>query len=362
MRFHPLLPALFLCIASCESGNLPQEVASEPPEKEIQNTEQSEVLSPDIPRYPPAPELPPAPDTIKIAVISDINNSYGSNHYNPSVKAAVQYIIENHYDLVVSPGDLVAGQKAGLDYDRMWKAFHYEIGDVFFDNNLEFIFAPGNHDASAYEGHERERIAFAKAFENRRPRTELIEGSHFPFYYGVNYRNVRIIALDMTRSIRDTDPQLDWLEGILKSPERPRATLILGHLPLSPVNFGQFWEVAGSPRLIQMLQNSQNTIYISGHHHIYYPGHIGELRTIAAPALGAGPRSLLGAPAVTGFVQVVLPPQGPAQVSALVAPDFKRMINIKMLPTQLVRAQREDVGMAEYIIEMLDQSVQDSSK
>ena len=112
-----------------------------------------------------------------------------------------------------------------------------------------------------------------------------------------------------------------------------------------------------SQRLLRLLQHSPNTIYISGHHHIYFPGHIGELRTIAAPALGAGARSLLGAPPVTGFVQITIPPQAPPKVTALVAPDFTRMIDIKTLPAHLVLADREDTGMAEYIMEMMDNSV-----
>ena len=328
--------------------------ATEPaPEKSIQGISDPVPAISDKPnRYPPAPVLPPEPDTLKIAVISDINGSYGTVGYSPTVKAAVQDIVSRDYDFVLSPGDLVAGQRAGLDYDRMWKAFHYEVGDVFFDHNLEFIFAPGNHDASAFEGHAAERQAYARAFANRKPRVPLLEGSHFPFYYAVMIRDVLVVALDITRPISDDDPQLAWLETVLQTDARAR--LVLGHLPLSPLNFGQFWEVAGSSKLLGILQKSASTIYISGHHHIYYPGHIGELRTVAMPALGSGPRSLLGAPATAGYVQIVIPPQAPPRVTALVAPDFDRMINIETLPQQVVHAQREDVGMAEYIIEMID--------
>ncbi len=355
MRFI-LLTIFLIFLTSCQSEKPVPNEPQDSPAEVIQPQPTKPAISGDN-RYPPAPNLPAPPDTLKIAVISDINGSYGSLYYLPSVKAAVQNIIQNHYDFVVSPGDLVAGQKHGLNYDMLWKTFHYEIGDVFFDNNLEFIFAPGNHDASAYPGYEIERMAFARAFENRHPRAPLIEGSHFPFYYGVIIRDVRVIALDITRPIHDSDPQLDWLENVLNAPIRPRATIVLGHLPLSPVNLSQFWEVASSQRLLRLLQHSPNTIYISGHHHIYYPGHIGELRTIAAPALGAGARSLLGAPPVTGFVQITIPPQAPPQVTALVAPDFTRMIDIKTLPAHLVLADREDTGMAEYIMEMMDNSV-----
>ena len=356
-KIYALILTFGFMLVACQSKEPPvTEPAPEPETAQMQPTPTAEQPQPAVPLYPPAPQLPDTPDTLKIAVISDINGSYGTVGYSPTVKAAVQDIITKGYDFVVSPGDLVAGQKQGLDYAAMWKAFHYEIDDVFFDNNLEFIFAPGNHDASIYPSHAVERIAYARAFETRHPKAPLIEGSHFPFYYGVNIRNVRVIALDITRSLAKDDPQIDWLESVLSSPEKPRATLVLGHLPLAPVNYAQFWEVAGSQRLLNMLQKTPNTIYISGHHHIFYSGHIGELRTVAAPALGAGPRSLLGAPPVGGYVQIVLPPNGPAEVTALVSPDFKRMIDIQSLPRRIVNTEREDVGIAEYILEKMDES------
>ena len=342
-----------LLLSGCKQSSEPAPVEPD----EVASSQSPAPVVPSVPnRYPPAPELPPEPDTLKIAVISDINGSYGTVGYSPTVKAAIQDIISKDYDFVLSPGDLVAGQRAGLDYDRMWKSFHYEVGDVFFDNNLEFIFAPGNHDASAFEGHFLERQAYARAFANRKPRAELLEGSHFPFYYAVIIRDVLVVALDITRPINDNDPQLAWLEKTLQT--QARARLVLGHFPLSPLNFSQFWEVASSPKLLDILQKSPSTLYISGHHHIYYPGHIGELRTIAMPALGSGPRSLMGAPATAGYVQIVIPPQAPPRVTALIAPEFDHMINIQTLPQQVVHAQREDVGMAEYIIEMLDHNAQ----
>ena len=307
-------------------------------------------------RYPPAPELPPAPDAIRIAVISDINASYGTIGYSPTVRAAVDDIIRRQVHIVVSPGDLVAGQKPNLPYDAMWRAFHYQIGDVFFDNNIDFIMAPGNHDASAYPQHATERDAYARAFQNRQPRATMLPGGAFPFYYAVTTRDILIIALDITRPIRDDDPQLDWLQTPLTQAKSARATLVLGHLPLSPINFNQFFEIASSPRLRQLLQAAPRTIYISGHHHIYYPGHIGELRTISAPALGSGPRSLFGAP-TNAYALITIPPSAPPTVTALVAPNFKRMIDHKSLPTRILQTEREDIGIAEFIIESLDNSV-----
>ena len=51
------------------------------------------------------------------------------------------------------------------------------------------------------------------------------------------------------------------------------------------------------------------------------------------------------------------PPPAPPTVTALVAPNFKRMIDHKSLPTRILQTEREDIGIAEFIIESLDNSV-----
>ena len=325
------------------------------PESEAHN---ADTDSPFAAHFPPAPELPPRPDTLRIAVISDINRNYGSIGYSSTVRAAVSDIVRRQFDFVLSPGDLVAGQRHGLNYDLMWKAFHYEVGDVFFDNHMEFIMAPGNHDASAFPQHAEERRAYQLAFKDRKPKAPLLKGSHFPFYYAVSLKDVLIVALDITRPLSDDDPQLDWLETLLLTHQNVRTTLVLGHLPLTPVNLKQFWATAGSTRLLALLRSRPNTIYISGHHHVFYPGHLGELRTLACPALGNNPRTIPGIPPYHGYVQITIPPHSPPQITALVAPDFTRTVDITQLPKNILQLEREDIGMAEYLIELLDASVE----
>ncbi len=334
---------------SAESPN----PAVEPPSN-LADQVQAPAETPDE-AFPPAPDLPPAPDTIRIAVISDVNESYGSTNYSPNVTAAIQDMIRRHVDIVISPGDLVAGQKQGLDYDAMWRAFHFNIADVLFDNDIEFIWAPGNHDASAYEGFEAERQAYARAWQDRRPKAELIAGSNYPFYYAVLIRDILIVALDITRPFAIAQSQLDWLESVLHDHANARARLVLGHLPLEPARTAQFWEIAGSPRLIDILQKENATFYISGHHHVFYAGHRGELRTLFAPALGANPRAFdRDDHARNGYLMIEFPPEGPATVRALVAPDYTHMIDLKSLPDKLINIEREDVGMAHYLVELLD--------
>ena len=52
-----------------------------------------------------------AAGALDVVVISDLNGSYGSVRYDARVKNAVARIIEMDPDLVISTGDMVAGQR-----------------------------------------------------------------------------------------------------------------------------------------------------------------------------------------------------------------------------------------------------------
>ena len=43
-----------------------------------------------------------------------------------------------------------------------------------------------------------------------------------------------------------------------------------------------------------LLEQHQVHTYISGHHHVYYPGKLGDLELLHAGALGQGARQLIG--------------------------------------------------------------------
>ncbi len=47
----------------------------------------------------------------RVVVVSDLNESYGSTRYSPEVDEAVRQTIELAPDLVISTGDMVAGQR-----------------------------------------------------------------------------------------------------------------------------------------------------------------------------------------------------------------------------------------------------------
>ncbi|NJO47202.1 MAG: metallophosphoesterase, partial [Oscillatoriales cyanobacterium RM2_1_1] len=93
--------------------------------------------------------------------------------------------------------------------------------------------------------------------------------------------------------------QLEWAQKSLASAVAQSAKLrvVMGHLPLYPVSaprdkFGEILQPAEDLRAL--LEQYQVHLYISGHHHAYFPGHRGQLKLLFSGALGSGPRQLLG--------------------------------------------------------------------
>ena len=75
---------------------------------------------------------PPRP--LRVAVVSDLNGAYGSCEYGDAVHAAVDRLLAVRPDLVLATGDMVAGQRAGLDYQGMWAGFHTAVSDELDDS------------------------------------------------------------------------------------------------------------------------------------------------------------------------------------------------------------------------------------
>ena len=70
----------------------------------------------------------------------------------------------------------------------------------------------------------------------------------------------------------------------------------MGHLPLYAVAVGKnkFGDVLTETEKLQNLLEKYNVhLYISGHHHAYFPGYKGNLKLLHTGALGSGPRVLL---------------------------------------------------------------------
>jgi 3',5'-cyclic AMP phosphodiesterase CpdA len=283
---------------------------------------------------------PANPDRIwTVAVISDLNSSYGSMTYNSHVHAASRWIRESlRPDLVVSAGDMVAGQRRGLDYPAMWAAFHEVVTDPLARAGVPLAVTPGNHDASGSPAFWEERIHFAREWSRRRPRLTFVEDSFFPFYYAFEVGPALFISLDATQVGPIDKAQRDWVRRTLERNAHREVKFFLGHLPLYPVAHGREHEVLGDTELEALFEEFGVDMMIAGHHHAYYPGRRGEVLHLHASCLGSGQRVLLEGdpvPSPPNVAVIRFDSSGVLSVDAHLSPDFDRLVDITSLPPKI---------------------------
>lgn len=295
--------------------------------------------------------------TIQIAVISDLNGSYGSVKYHSAVDQAIQRIVQLNPDLVISTGDMVAGQRISAllsrdEVEDMWQAFHEKVTNPLQAAGIEFIVTPGNHDASAYPRYHMERQIYAEQWEDKKPGLLFLEESHFPFYYALSIDDNLLISLDVTMPGLLEVTQKKWLEDLLSSHGKNYARkIIFSHLPLWPFAQERATEAMMDPELESILNTYNVDIYLSGHHHAYYPGYKDGVRYVSQACLGASPRSLIGDVRKSDRSITVLDigENGDIQVNAYRAPDYVDPVPLETLPERIVSPRatllREDIGL-----------------
>jgi hypothetical protein len=236
----------------------------------------------------------PVVEPITIAVVSDLNGSYGSTTYDAQVHAAAAAVVAMQPDIVLSTGDMVAGQQSGLDYHAMWAGFHAAVSDPLAAASIPFAVTPGNHDASAYGGFEDERQIYAEQWSSRKPALQWLDDTAWPLSYSFTMGSVLFVALDSTTIGPLPAAHMAWIEDQLIAGADQPVKILYGHVPLYPFAQGREDEVIGDPALEDMLLAHDVTMFVSGHHHAYYPGRRGELGLVSMACLGAGPRALIG--------------------------------------------------------------------
>ncbi len=273
-----------------------------------------------------------------VAVIADLNGSYGSTQYNEHVKAAVKWLREDlKPDLVVVAGDMVAGQQEGLDYPAMWDAFHRVVTDELAEAGIPMAVTPGNHDASEQPAFWEERIEFAAQWEGRQPRLQFVDDSFYPFYYAFELGPALFISLDGT-GVGDLDEgQRAWVEKTLRENSHLELSFVTSHVPQYAVAEGRQHEVFADEELAEIFSKYGVDMMISGHHHAYYPAKRDETVFLHASALGSGVRQLLGERerrprnvAVVRFDE-----KGIDKVEAFESPDFVDIVDDESLPESL---------------------------
>lgn len=279
---------------------------------------------------------------VKIAVISDLNGGYGSTEYSPDVEKAVSKVVDLAPDLVISTGDMVAGQRrphlSSGQVDAMWAAFHRHVSDRFVEAGIPFLVTPGNHDASGYSGFAAERRAYKATWSPRKPALDFIDDAGYPFQYAASFDGVLLVSLDVTTTGPLAVAQKDWLRGVLgMEKDRHRATVLFSHLPIWPVARGRETEITADPDLVQILREFGVDVYLSGHHHAYYPGVSGDILFLAQACLGGGPRPLIGSEnsAAKAVTILTIEASGAVEEYALAAPSFDAPIVLDTLPRSI---------------------------
>jgi len=278
--------------------------------------------------------------TVRVAVISDLNGSYGSLSYDARIPVAIERIIALNPDLVIATGDLVAGQRRPLlprDTVRaMWAAFHETVTDPLTAAHIPLAVTPGNHDASGYDGFQMEREIFADEWKERRPDVEFVEETGFPFQYAFKFDDVLFVSIDATTVGHLGSKQMEDLSGILgRNPAD--VTIAFSHLPLWPFAQNRESEIIGDPALEDMFHRYDVDMHLNGHHHTYYPGHKDGIDFISQACLGSGRRRLISDTARSphSFTMLEKTDQGHIEVSAFTGRDFTQTVDIKTLPTRI---------------------------
>jgi hypothetical protein len=269
-----------------------------------------------------------------VAVVADLNSSYGSTTYTADVHDAVSRIVELSPDLVLSAGDMVAGQKLGLDYEGMWEGFHEAVTDPLEAAGIPLAVSPGNHDASAYSGYEEEREIYWSEWVARRPDLDFIDDSNYPFYYSFAFEDAIFISIDATKVGPLDKAQMAWLEQQI-SAEYPHR-ILFSHVPLYPFSEGQETSIIGDEALEDLVVDKGVELWISGHHHAYYPGRRKALRLVGMACLGTGTRPLIGESenSPTSFVLMEVG-NGTIGVEAYSGDDFTELVLRDALPSSI---------------------------
>ena len=290
------------------------------------------------------------PDVLRVAVVSDLNGSYGSMSYGGDVHRAVDRLQQLEPDLVLCSGDMVAGQKPGLDYQGMWAAFHRAVTDPLHEAAIPFAPAPGNHDASGFPQHAHERLEYARAWQGRKPALNFVDDSAFPLRYAFVAGEALFIAADITVPGPQDPSQMQWLDQVLTANSGYKTKIVFGHLPLWGFAAGKDGETIRDPAFEDLLKRHQVTVYASGHHQSYYPGRRGDLWLLGTGCLGGGVRPLRGTlqPSYKTILWLEIDPYGLRRVDAFKGPDFVEVVSRESLPRHVgwgeSRIDRDDQG------------------
>ena len=249
--------------------------------------------------FNPAPDEPPLETVtaepeeqplLRFIPIADLNGRYGSDQYDDTVHKAVRMIIETRPDVVIGVGDMVAGQKANLDYRKMWRGFHAAVTNPIVEAGIPFAPVAGNHDASAYPQFNEERLTYIDEWMERKPKLEYVDDTSYPLYYSYLVNGVLFLAIDATTMRPIDDVQYAWVEQQLRDNPSPYPAIAYMHVPFFPMTTIKPTETQHDTKLLQLLAKYGVQMVITGHQHAYFPAKMEGITFLHLSATGGGPR------------------------------------------------------------------------
>lgn len=277
---------------------------------------------------------------LQVAVISDLNGSYGSTDYGSHVAEAVSAIVEIGPDLVLVTGDMVAGQRqpnlTQHELRAMWAAFHAIVTEPLQTAGIPVAVTPGNHDASAYDAFSEEREIYADQWRARKPDVEFVAEADYPFFYAFDLDGVRFVSLDVTTVGPLPSNQMAALNSAFE--DAGEARIAFSHLPLWEFAQDRETEIIGDADLAAAFGSLGVDLHLSGHHHAFYPGASDGIAYVSQACLGASPRRLVGADdrGPRGFTLLDIDAEtGDISVDFMAAPNFDAGFDMTTLPRQI---------------------------
>ncbi len=280
---------------------------------------------------------------LRIAVISDLNHSYGTIGYDPPVREAIRRVIELQPDIVLCTGDMIAGQRISPKLKRknleaMWLAFHETVTTPLQNAGIPFAPTPGNHDASGSSGFQLERDVYVEQWQKHKSDITLLADSNYPFNYAFSLKGVLFGSLDATLTGPLPADQTQWLRTVLRDKgSKSVARIVYGHLPIWSLTTGRERGILKDTNLEQLFLDNSVNVYLSGHQHGFYPFVHNGQHYIGQAALGSGPRRLIGdkkrSPRSFTFIEIAT--DGSMRVTAYTGADFKKTVQLSTLPTSI---------------------------
>lgn len=281
---------------------------------------------------------------LRIAIISDMNGDYGSPEYSIRVHKAIEKLRNLKPDAVLVTGDMVSGEKKGLDYKAMWKGFRDTVTLPLTQSDLPILVTPGNHDASGWSGYENERKIYKEEWStyyndylSKNQSVRLLSMENYPFFYSFSIKDVFFMSIDATTQLELSPAQKIWLENQSKNSSNFKHKVVFSHYPMHPIAIQREKDFIADKNntVFKMLKNNGVNLFLSGHQHAYYPSMWEGVRFVSQACLGGGPRKYIGTSKLSEYSFTMVDFLDEIRVDAFPYPNFTNPVDRKTLPSSL---------------------------